>query len=826
MGADIGTCSGWAVGQKVVAANFCAFLQAQAEYKDELSIAGILPAQRQAEHNNSSLSNHMCEKICSAYSRRGVNTLYRHQAVSLEQIRHGRHMVLSTKTASGKSLVYTVATLEAVNHDLCARSFFIFPTKALAQDQLGSLRKLADEACPRLYACTFDGDTPQIERTQLRQRAHVFFTNPDTLHASILPNAVKEWGDVLRNLKFVVIDEAHAYRGAFGSHVSMVLRRLRRMCAKLGSFPQFIACSATIANPRAHVSALLGLCLDEIELIEQDGAPSGAKTVAIWNPPPLPRIAVSEWFDRTPPGSVKTRVSAISEAAKLLALLVTHEIRTIAFARTRFMAESILLRTRELLPPHLGERVASYRAGYTASRRRELESALFSGSLLAVAATSALELGVNVGSIDATLHVGVPATAASFLQQAGRAGRNGQATVSIVVAQSNPLDQYFASCNSKALLQRPLESVLIRPMNESFLRPHLIAASKEAPLQLPPKVDKAQEGKAVTPKVEPEPNFGSWLQWSAAATAAVVKKELVIHGELLKPTQSGLDIVRDIDLRGMGRERISLVRDTNPPEELETMELLPAMLRLYKGAVYLHGGQSFLVDDLSLENKVARCHREDTAYFTEPRDHARVEILGRDATANHELTAPAYSGPMKVFKSVYGYRKKSRSDGRLLELIDFEESLPAHAYDTRGIWIEPPSAVRDDLVARGHEYARGALHAIEHMLVSLAPLVMACENDELGCQCTRRRGDTHSERIVLFEKKKGALGISGLLLHKLDPLLLACQQRLKSCTCQDGCPSCIFMPGCGEYNEGLEKAGAIALLGHLNARSDEGNESK
>ena len=778
--------------------------------------------------------------------------------------------------------------VSTVLRDPYARALLLFPTKALAQDQLGSLRAFADVACPHLYAATLDGDTSRPDRLQIAARCHAVLSNPDLLHATVLPQHA-DWSELLTNLKLVVVDEAHAYHGVFGSHVALVLRRLRRLAARYGASPRFICCSATLANPQEHMLRLTGIDVADMSVIESDAAPSGQRIIALWNPPPLAPSALTEWHERLPPGQAKRRASSLHEAATLLTLLLTHGLRTIAFVRTRAVAERLYEAVRDQLPESHRSGLAVYRAGYNKEKRREIERALFGGQLLGVVATTALELGVDVGSLDATLHLGYPGSTASLAQQAGRAGRSGRDALALVVAADNPLEQHLMR-SPKGILERPVDRTVLDPHNPVILRQHLAAAALEAPIQVPagarlalaelaegrtaptsggtsggpsggnepkPQVD---EPKAeleleleVEPEleleVEPEPHLGRWSEWRGAAERALVARDLRIVDGSLRLLQGKVPApvsLRDIDsrkvrlvvtparppavgayggasgadgifgevgggARGSGGTGRALL-DRRDETELETMEESAAQLRVYDNAVYLHSGMSYIVDELDLHAREARMHREDVNYYTEPRDHTRVSILRRLGEKN-VFGCTAWHGPMRVSKQVYGYRKCSKVSGRLLELCEAERPKLPFEYQTRGVWLDLPSGLRNALHASGESYARGGLHALEHLAIGLAPLCVTCEPTDLGCQCTRRTGDEHGDRFLIFERRRGGVGIADALLLGLPSLLEAALARLDSCTCGDeGCLSCIHMGGCGEYNEGLDKGAARKIL--------------
>ena len=813
----------WSDGDAVDASNLCSFMRQQPGYRHQIVHCAVTPPRTGHVVPLASLpaGGTICPAIHKALAERGIPSLYSHQQEALDA---SGHVIVATSTSSGKSLVYSIPAVQAVIADQNARSLLLFPTKALAHDQLGSLRSLADAACPSLYAATLDGDTPRVDRAQLAARAHVLLANPDILHATVLPRHA-EWSDLLRNLKVIAVDEAHAYHGTFGSHVALVLRRLRRLCHWYGSSPRIVCCSATIANPREHMANLTGISAGEITLVAADGSPAGLKTLCLWNPPRVNPSALINWHEKLPPGAVRRRTSTLAEASRLLSKMLEHNLRTIAFVRTRAVAERLFERTRELLRPELRPKLASYRAGYLKEERREIERRLFGGELMGVIATTALELGVDVGGLDASIHVGYPGSTASLAQQAGRAGRGGRDAVAVLIGADNPLEQHLMD-NPHALISRNLEQTVINPTNPVVLRAHLRAAAHEAPLRLPgclpvgalesalSSVAAAEDSEAggggESDGAEPEPFLGLWEDWRAAAQAALSAGELRMEDRVLHAVgtpQSAISL-RDIDSH---RVRLVVVPPQGREFDLETMDEKMAQLSVYTGAVFLHAGASYVVTELDWGAHIARLKREDTAYYTEPRDHTRVTIQHRYDPID-VFGAPAYVGPMRISKHVYGYREMRKSDGQLQDMCDLEQPLPPMEWETRGVWLELPSALRDALKERDEDYARGALHAIEHLAIGLAPLCVTCEPCDLACQCTRREGDEHSERLLIFERRRGGVGVADALQTQMPRLLQAAQSRIEGCDCEEGCLACIHMSGCGEYNEGLDKQGAITVL--------------
>ena len=485
----------------------------------------------------------------------GISALYSHQVQALNAICTGKNVIVATPSASGKTLCYHLATLEAILDDKDSGALYIFPTKALAQDQLRGLKEIA---CPKLLSeesiAAFDGDTPQAERASIRKQARVVLTNPDMLHFGILPNH-QSWSKLLRKLRYVVLDEAHIYRGIFGSHVANVLRRLRRLCAFHGSSPQFICCSATIANPKEHAQNLTGLPFDEIV---EDGSSRGERYFAFWNPP-----VVDE--------AKSTRRSSNSEAAFLLSQLIQDDIRTLAFAHTRKLTELIYIYAQEQLPPSLAHLISPYRAGYLPEDRRRIEHQLFDGQLLGVVATTALELGIDIGDLEATVLTGYPGSISSAWQQAGRSGRSGGSSLSFLIAQDNPLDQYLMR-HPEYFFGRNFDNALINPANPYVLKPHLLCAAWEKPLDDSDKEFFSGAVDAMLAELEQEGRLRrQQVKWYLCAVVAY-------------PAEN-------VNIRTTSRENYAVI-DASQGYLLETVEASVAFFQIYPGAIYLHQGES------------------------------------------------------------------------------------------------------------------------------------------------------------------------------------------------------------------------------------------
>eukprot|EP00638_Chattonella_subsalsa_P000234 CAMPEP_0117767162 /NCGR_PEP_ID=MMETSP0947-20121206/21430_1 /TAXON_ID=44440 /ORGANISM="Chattonella subsalsa, Strain CCMP2191" /LENGTH=1052 /DNA_ID=CAMNT_0005590729 /DNA_START=41 /DNA_END=3200 /DNA_ORIENTATION=+ len=813
----------WPKGKTVTVDNFLEYMQSTEEYKDQLVHVEIIES-RQAEL--SALSEvPLAPEVISAIRQRGIEKLYSHQGTALRAVlQWEQHLVVTTPTSSGKSLIYMGPILNAVVRDPKSRAFLIYPTKALAQDQLISLQSYGNltfgenSGGTNFQIACYDGDTAMADRKYLRNNCQVLLVNPDILHASVLAGH-RDWEPFLRNLKYIVIDEAHSYRGAFGAHVAQVMRRLRRVCTQYNRSPQFICCSATIANPGEHVHNLIGIPENEICVISEDGAPRGKRTFGLWNPALLPEGKRKEWTVKRMPGGAKRRESPYAEAANLLAELVRSGLRSLVFVKVRHVAEHILELARPKLPSTLRTKIASYRGGYTPVQRRELESSLKTGSLVGLIATNALELGIDIGDLDATIHVGYPGTVCSLWQQAGRAGRGARQSLSVLVALDGPLDQRFMA-KPQTLFGRALESAVADPHNEVVLKDHLQCAAYEAPFQDNQEVvnwhgDKAAEIISSNSHLFEHSDAGVIFSGSKKNPASGINMR--IHSKK-KKNEEGINM-RSIDSTQY------VVTDTNTGKVYETMDQWAAFLRVYEGAIYMHQGQTYVVEDLDLNRHIALVRRKQVQYYTEARDHVRVHILGTRQTLHLPLgeftthsTEPTLPcnvkyGPVTVRKQVYGYRHRDKRTTEILEMVDV--FLPPTEFQTLAMWLEIPPSVKDHVVSLGRDYDKGGLHAIEHVLISLAPASVMCDQADLSCQHTRRDGDINRDKLLLFETQRGGLGLSEKLMQQFVLLLQTAKEIIQSCNCEDGCLSCIQLGRCGEYNEGLEKDAALDILNLL-----------
>ena len=705
--------------------------------------------------------------------------LFTHQAAAVDAVVDGHDVAVVTPAASGKSLCYSVPIAQAMLDDPSTRALFLFPTKALAQDQLRGIQALLP---PKLASriAIFDGDTPSSERSAVRRTAHGLLTNPDMLHFGMLPNH-KAWARFWQSLRYVVIDEAHVYRGIFGSHVANVLRRLRRICRHYGANPQFVLASATIANAGELAEGLIGRPVD---VIAEDGAPHGPKHFLFWDPPIIDEER-------------GTRASAGSESSRLLEMLLKRDARTLAFVRTRRQAELIYVAVRDRLRldhAALAERVRPYRASYLAEDRREVERGLVDGRLLGVVATNALELGIDIGDLDATLITGYPGSIASTWQQAGRSGRGGQGSLSVLVAQDNPLDQYLMR-HPDFFFGRPHEHARIRPENPYVLDPHLRCAAYELPL--------------------------------TAADNALFGDELPAH--LARMTDEGVLTQRDdrwfispsvdypaqeVNIRSASHHQYLAV-ESGSGRVLEHVDEAAAFTQLHPGAIYLHQGESYIVEDLDIAAGVAYLTTADVPYYTDSRDVTDIRII-ETKQSKHLNGAAVHVGEVEVSRQVIGYRKRGfySADSGEDDLGDELLDLPARVFKTVAFWFDLPAPTFAKAL-RDREDLAGGLHALEHAAIGVLPLFALCDRNDIGGVSTPMHADTGEPQVFIYDGHPGGVGIAEHGYAIVDELLRTALAAIEECPCSEGCPSCVQSPKCGNNNNPLDKAQAATYLRDL-----------
>ena len=703
----------------------------------------------------------------------GITQLYVHQAQAINAIRRGENVIVATPTASGKTMIYNLPVIERCLLNWRSRALYLFPTKALAQDQLRSLGQLLGGDLSRIRVGVYDGDTPRSARGDIRRRASIVLTNPDMLHVGILPNH-HLWTSFFKNLRYVVLDEAHVYRGVFGSQVGCVLRRLRRICAAYGNRPQFIACSATIANPAQHLETLTGIFP---QVVDQDGAPQGERTFVLWNPP---LVDAANGVRRSPN----------TEASNLFTAMAQGSVRNLTFARTRRVAELILRYAQESLQsstPELIPRIAAYRAGYMPEERRALEQALFGGKLIGLTTTSALELGIDVGHLDATVLVGYPGTIASMWQQAGRAGRGEGQSLTVMIGLDNPLDQYFMR-HPDNLFERTHEAARCDPGNRYILEQHLPCAAYEMPLT--PSDEDLFGGSYVDAMVELE----------ESGTLDYRNDRWFLRGEDY-PAQK-------VGLRSAGGNRVLLLDKRNDGELLEEIDATTATFRAHPGAIYLHQGASYLVTDLDLREGVAWLETTDVDYYTQPREVNTMQIV-RSQRHQELPSCIAFYGRVRVTSHVVGFTRKRQFSDEVLSNEPLE--LPPQTFETMAVWWDMPEEMAYAVVSTGGDFP-GALHAVEHASIGMLPLLAMCDRMDLGGISTARHSDTERPLVCVYDAYPGGVGLAERGFEVQSAWWRATLEAIRSCPCATGCPSCIQSPKCGNNNEPLDKAGAVTVL--------------
>ncbi len=721
-------------------------------------------------------------QVRAVFEAQGIGTVWGHQAEAMEHLHAGRHVVISTGTASGKSLAFQAPALTAVVAGRAGSRLqghrrptvlYLAPTKALAADQL---RRLAP-AAQLVRAATVDGDNSREERLWARDHATYVLTNPDTLHHSILPGH-ERWARLLGGLTHVVIDECHHYRGVFGAHVAHIVRRLRRLCAHHGSDPLFVLSSATVADPEVFARRLTGL---ETAAVTADASPHGARTIALWEPPVI---------GGTPDGVdlAGIRRSATSEAAELMTDLVIGRVRTLAFVRSRRGAETVASTSQRLLAevdPELVGRVATYRGGYLPEERRVLEDRLRSGDLLGLASTNALELGIDIAGLDAVITVGFPGTRAALHQQLGRAGRDGRASLGVLVARDEPIDTYLVH-HPEALFGPPVEASVFDPDNPYVLGPHLAAAAQELPLT--------------------EDDFDTFGPRAAEGVAA-----LEAAGWLRRRPAGWFWTKREragdlADLRSSGGSPVQIVDDVTG-RLVGTVDAGSADSHVHAGAVYVHQGEVYLVDDYDLEHGVALVHRDDPSYSTQARSVTEVQIT---QVLRSERWGPAEIsfGTVDVHSQVVSFLKHSTSSHSVIaeEPLD----LPERTLPTQAVWwTVSPEAVAGALADTD---VPGSAHAAEHASIGLLPLLATCDRWDIGGLSTALHPDTGLLTVFVYDGHPGGAGFAERGHALAERWLRMTRDAIAACPCPDGCPACVVSPKCGNGNDPLDKAGAVRLL--------------
>jgi DEAD/DEAH box helicase domain-containing protein len=743
---------------------------------EELAYRGEEPAR---EARTAPLPDALDPRVREAIA---VTELYAHQRAAWDAAAHGEHVVVTTGTASGKTLAFNLPVLDALTRDPKSRALYLYPTKALAQDQF---RALTSYRLPNLRPAIYDGDTPTEQRGPIRRSANLILSNPDMLHVGVLPHHDR-WADVLANLSHVVIDEAHVYRGVFGSHVANVLRRLRRLARLYGAEPQFVLASATISNPGELAANLLGV---PVTVIGDDAAPRAERTVVLWNPPLLDQ-------------ELGLRGSPLAEAAKLQAAFVEQGLRTLTFAKSRKAAELVHRFTAERLGD--AARLSPYRAGYTAQQRRSIERRLADGELLGVSATNALELGIDIGLLDAVISVGFPGTVASLRQQWGRAGRRSHG-LAVLVATEDALDQYFMREPAK-LLGRRVEAAILDHENPRILAGHVRAAAFEAPLDDSDRDvlgTRALEAAAADPELRHTPRGIVWAGKDYPSAR--------------------------VPLRSTDADAFTIV-DAETGSVLGVAERSRAYSTVHPGAVYLHLGESYLVREL--DERALRAVVEPIAvdWYTQVKKETQTSIV-RALREELRLGLPLVFGEIEVTEQVVGYERKTVRSQERIELVALE--LPPTSFATEAIWYVPEPEQLAGLAEmpkaslatphKGHagfagvpdQILLGTLHAAEHAMIAMLPLWAMCDRWDIGGLSTNLHLQTGRPTVFIYDGHAGGVGIAERGFEQFEGWVADTAAMIAGCPCHDGCPSCVQSPKCGNLNEMLDKAGALELLGRV-----------
>lgn len=741
-------------------------LRSSEAYQGQIEHVEVLPA-RPARYGD--LQTPFRPEVESILKTLGIERLYAHQTQAIEAISEGKNVVIAAGTASGKTLCYMIPLAEQIYADPQTRALLIYPTKALAQDQLGKLRQFG--AGEVFSADTYDGDTPQNRRRRVKREAQVVLTNPDMLHIGILPYH-GTWADFFRHLKYVVLDEVHVYRGVFGSHTANIMRRLRRIAAHYGSQPQFICSSATIGNPQQLAERLVGL---DFEVVQEDSSPQGRRFFVLWNPPLIDK-------------DLGQRRSGNMEAAELTSKLVKRGIRTLTFTLARRQAELILQYIREQLGDwKLTDRLMAYRGGYLPAERREIEQRLFSGELLAVVATSALELGVDIGGLDAVVMTGYPGSISSTWQQVGRAGRGQQDSLAVLIALSGGIHQYIMQ-HPDYLLETSRERVLVNPHNRFILGGHLLCAAYELPL------------------VEEDAElFGPQMNdiLTVLSEAGLVTKRQRWYWTGPDDTYPAAEI----SIRSSSGAGYDIV-DATDERLIGTIDDNSAFWMTHLGAVYLHGGESYLVTELDIEAKTVAVEPAKVNYYTQAVTVSQVEVVATQDNRQLAGAGQVFLGEVNVKSQVVGYRKRRRLTER--ELGTFDLDLPAQNFETIGIWFPLSHQEAETLTTSGH-HIMGSLHALEHALIGLLPLVALCDPHDIGGVSHLHHPDIGAGGIFVYDGYPGGVGICEEAYYRAEELLAAATDRIDNCPCEAGCPACVQSPSCGDNNQPLDKMGAAVL---------------
>jgi len=699
-----------------------------------------------------------------------MGRLYTHQIEAIGHLRAGKNVLVATETASGKTLIYTLSVLEKILQNHHASALFLFPLKALEHDQLKNLSKWLEQIeSLNISAAIYDGDTTPHQRKKIRQKPpHILFTNPDMLHRGILSHH-QNWENLFKNLSFVVLDEVHTYRGIFGSHLSQIIRRLRRLCRFYGSNPQFVLLSATVANPETFGKDLIQ---QEIEVVQSTGAPKSGQHVVFLNPEGSPNFS----------------------SARLFTECVRKGFRTIVFAQARKVTELIHLWVTQLNPA-FRHKISSYRAGFLPAERRQIERRLARGDLLGVVSTSALELGIDIGYLDICLLVGYPGTIINTWQRGGRVGRSGRESMILLVAKPDALDQYFMK-HPHELFERSFEAAILDPNNSYVVKDHLVCAAAELPLTREDEDFWPQDLFALLDQLEQK-----------GALSRTAEGDPMWFSTRRNPQLS-------VNIRSSGETFTIFERETG--QAIGTVDGFKAFKECHPGAIYLHRARQYEVERLFPDKKDVVVHQSDLKYFTRARSEKETEII-KIHQSRPRGQFIVREGILKVTEIITGYEKRSLPGQGLMGVFPLED-LPPQIFETSGFWVEIEPILKRFVEKKGFHFM-GGIHAIEHAAIGIFPLFALCDRNDIGGICYPHHPQVGKSAIFIYDAYPGGVGLARRGFETILELLQKTLELLKSCECEDGCPSCIHSPKCGSGNKPLDKAAAQlileGLLGHI-----------
>jgi len=735
-------------------------LRGNSRYRDRVEHIEII-------HPKSAIYGELEEELPSCIGsyllKKGIK-LYKHQCEAIESIRNGKNVIITTPTASGKTLAFNIPIFERLYHDRIATALYLYPTKALANDQLKVIKDFEKITGISVNPNVYDGDTPTSKRPKIRETSRIVISNPYELH-KVLPWHYK-WQKFFTNLKFVVIDEAHRYRGVFGSNVAFLIRRLRRICNYYGSEPQFILSTATLANPTEFAEKLVG---SEFDLINEDCSPRGKKYFVLYNP----------YFDGAGP------LSTHQETKDLFLLFVRSGLQTLCFTVSRKMAELIAFWAKEELEDNLKNRITAYRAGYLPEERRKIENDLKTGFLKGVASTNALELGIDVGSLDGVIISGYPGTIISTWQQAGRAGRRADESVAVLVAFQNPLDQYFMK-HPERFFGKPHEHAIIDLSNPYIVSGHLMCAASEIPIQLGENGIYFGDCEDILKLLEEQ---------------GILKK--TPNGWVYSGRARAVDVV---SLDNISPEIFKIVCDG---ELLETMDRTQVYREAHKGAVLLHQGETYIVEDLDLKNMTVHVVKRGVDYYTEAMKVVDIEII--EELEKKEFGDFSVSfGEVKVNEQYVGYKIMKYDKVIGMEGLD----LPPLAFNTMALWFTIPENIKEKIKNEKLDFD-GGLHGVEHAIIGIMPFHVMCDRWDIGGVSAPDHPNTMKPTVFIYDGFEGGIGLTEKAFELIVDVLKMAYELVRDCKCTDGCPACIYSPKCGNDNEPLDKKATELILEEL-----------